>query len=122
MPAAPAEPAAVVAGITHLDAQVGSIAFDHELLDALAQAAGDPDFGAVPGAYGDAALEVVDGHLAVGGQRPALVDGGGGEGRGRGHQGGQDDQTGNHETLLMHTYICAGQPVTARWVSESRRE
>src|SRR5690606_35292378 len=52
--------AVAAARVAHLDLQAVAVAFDLQPLDAVAQAAGDPDLGLVPGAHLDAALEVGD--------------------------------------------------------------
>src|SRR5690606_8569421 len=56
-----AAPGADLPGVLHLDVEVAAVAFDHQFLDAIAEAAGDLHFVAIPGAHLDAALEVVHG-------------------------------------------------------------
>ena len=65
---------AAAVGVLHAHRQVLAVAFDLELLHALAEAAFDLHFGPVPGAHVDAALEVFDLDLSARIQRPGLVD------------------------------------------------
>src|SRR5690606_35132916 len=89
---------AAVARMAHLDFQAAAIAFDLQALDAITEAAGDPDFGFVPGAYLDAPLEVGDIDAAARIQRTRLVDGRCCEGRcdGQGRQQGDGEGQGFH--------------------------
>src|SRR5690606_23272088 len=73
--------------------EVLAVAVDHQLLDAVAERAGDAHLVAVPGAHFDAALEVLDVDAPASIQRPGLVDRGAGEQRRAGEAGtdGQGD-------------------------------
>src|SRR5687768_2502612 len=74
-------------GVLHAHQQVAAVAFDHELLDAGAEAAADADFGLVPDAHLDAALDVLDLDPAARVERAGLVDGRGRPRRGCGQAG-----------------------------------
>src|SRR5690606_28375787 len=64
--AAPAEPSAAATRIADPDAECVLVALQLEPFHALTKAAGDADLRPVPGLDLDAALDVVDAHLAVG--------------------------------------------------------
>src|SRR5690606_30385171 len=126
--AAPAEPSAAATRIADPDAECVLVALQLEPFHALTKAAGDADLRPVPGLDLDAALDVVDAHLAVGDKRAGFVYRGGGQGRHGGQKQQRGDQAGRHGNTpwRLHTYICVepgrpGQPRAARWVSDRRR-
>src|SRR5690606_9393364 len=112
-----AAPGADLARVLDLDLEAALVAVDHEFLDALAERSGDPDLVSVPGAYLDAALEVVDLDAAVGRQRTGLVDRGRREQRGAGHRGAQRQQ--QDVEVALHG-DSPGQPRGRRRVSSRR--
>src|SRR5690606_3153466 len=104
-----------------------AVALDHELLDAVAEGAGDAHFVAVPGAHLDAALEVLDLDPAARIQRTGLVDGRAGVQRRAGEPGaereGEDMEAVAHGTSPWNAVRrgAGGQVMSARWVSCRRR-
>src|SRR5690606_6082932 len=97
--------------------EVLAVAVDHQLLDAVAERAGDAHLVAVPGAHFDAALEVLDVDAPARIQRPGLVDRGAGEQRRAGEAGtdGQGDGL-DADTHGDSPWILSRQPRLACWV------
>src|SRR5690606_17178499 len=125
-PGAVAAPAAHPSRIFDADFQVLAVAVDHQLLDAVAEGAGDAHLVAVPGAHFDAALDVLDVDAPARIQRAGLVDRGAGEQRCAGEAGadGQGDGV-DANAHWASPWILSRQPrlacwVRARWVRARR--
>src|SRR5690606_36693837 len=122
-PGAVAAPAAHPSRIFNADFQVLAVAVDHQLLDAVADGAGDAHLVAVPGAHFDAALDVLDVDAPSRIQRAGLDDAGAAGQRCAGEAGADGQGDGVYANAHWASpRILSRQPrlscrVSACWVS-----